>query len=136
MVTAAVTAPMPQPVSVIDNPYPDTAASPSAKPDADTDTDMAAQGRRTVSTAFVRLGPGGHLLLVLRNGSDAVLSGVTMEQRAVCGVAVASSLDGRLGKRQCYKYAEIANARAINSATIPGPVLPGSDATSSSAPRR
>jgi hypothetical protein len=134
VVTAAVTAPMPQRVSVIDNPYPDTAASPSAKPDAD--ADMTAQGRRAVSTAFVRLGPGGHLLLTLRNGSDAVLSGVTMEQRAVCGVAVVSSLDGQPGNRQCHKYAEIANARAMDSATIPGPMLPGSDATSSSAPRR
>lgn len=132
MVIAAATAPMPQPGSVVDNPYLDTAVSPSAKPDAD----MAAQGRQAVSTAFVRLGPGGHLLLTLRNGSDAVLSGVTMEQRAVCGVAVVRSLGGQPGKRQCYDYAEIANARAINSATIPGPVLPGSDATSSSAPRR
>jgi len=125
---------MSEPVSATVNPHLGTSVSPSAKPDTDTDT--AAQGRRAVSTAFVRLGPSGHLLLTLRNGSNALLSGVTMEQRAVCGVAVASSLDGRLGKRQCYKFAEIANARAINSATIPGPVLPGSDATSSSAPRR
>lgn len=127
---------MSEPVSATVNPLLGTSVSPSAKPDTDTDTDTAAQGRRAVSTAFVRLGPSDHLLLTLRNGSDALLSGVAMEQRAVCGVAVVSSLDGQPGKRQCYKYAEIANARAMNLATIPGPVLPGSDATSSSAPRR
>lgn len=132
-VTAATSAPMSEPGSVAEKLYPGTSATASGDADAD------AQGRRTVSTAFVRLGPGGHLLVTMRNGRELALRDVTMEERALCGVPVVGGRGERpdigdrsdagerpyAGERQCYRYAGVAAARAVDAATGTAPVPPG-----------
>lgn len=120
-VTAAASAPVPEPVSAAENPHPGTSASAPRDAPAETPRDGDAQGRRTISTAFVRLGPGGHLLVTLRDGSELALRDVTMEKRAFCGVAVA----GGSGERQCRGYAEVVAARAVDAAIGVAPVPPG-----------
>jgi hypothetical protein len=126
-VTAAASAPVSNPGPVAEKLYPGTSATASEDADAD------AQGRRAVSTAFVRLGPGGHLLVTMRNGSELVLRDVTMEERALCGVPVAGGRGERpdagdrsdAGERQCHRYAGVAAARAVDAATGMAPVPPG-----------
>jgi len=118
-VTAAASEPVSDPGSVAEKHYPGTSATASGNADA--------QGRRTVSTAFVRLGPGGHLLVTMLNGSELALRDVTMEERALCGVPVTGGRGERpdAGERQCHRYAGVAAARAVDAATGIAPVPPG-----------
>ena len=79
------------------------------------DSPAEAQGRRTLSTAFVMMGPDGHLTVELRNGRVLVLRDVTMRRKDYCGVQV---LGGPAGARYCGGYAEVAAARPGGA---PGP---------------
>jgi hypothetical protein len=68
------------------------------------DTPAEAEGRRTLSTAFVRVGPDGHLTVVLRNGPELLLRNVVMGAKDYCGTQAG-------GERFCGGYAEVAAAR-------------------------
>lgn len=94
----AALGPSPEPVSAAENPVPVAPA----------DSPAAAQGRRTLSTAFVRIGPDGHLTVELRNGRVLVLRNVVMRRKDYCGVQV---LGGQVGARYCGGYSEVAAAR-------------------------
>ena len=94
----AAQGPIPEPVSAAENPAP----APRA------DSPAEAQGRRTLSTAFVRVGPDGHLTVELRDGRAIVLRDVVMRPRDYCGVPVPS---GSAGKRYCGGYGDVAAAR-------------------------
>jgi hypothetical protein len=89
---------VPEPVSAAENPAPARRA----------DSPAEAQGRRTLSTAFVRVGPDGHLTVELRDGRAMVLRDVVMRPRDYCGVQV---LGGPAGTRYCGGYGDIAAAR-------------------------
>jgi hypothetical protein len=95
--TAARTV-VPEPVSAIENP----ARTPQA------DLPAEAEGRRTLSTAFVRLGAGEHLTVEMRDGSTVVLRNVVMRARDFCGVQVSG---GSAGTRYCGGYGDVAAAR-------------------------
>lgn len=84
-------------------------AAENAGPARRADSPAEAEGRRTLSTAFVRLGPGGHLTVELRNGRAIVLRDVVMRPGDYCGVQV---LGGSAGRRYCGGYGEVAAARA------------------------
>jgi len=73
------------------------------------DSPAEAEGRRTLSTAFVRVGPDGRLTVELRDGRALVLRDVVMRPRDFCGIEV---LGGSAGKRYCGGYGEVAAARA------------------------
>jgi hypothetical protein len=94
----AAQGPVPEAVSAAENPAP---ASPADSP-------AAAIGRRTLSTAFVRVGPDGHLTVQLRGGRVLVLRDVVLRRKDYCGVQV---LGGPAGARYCGGYAEVAAAR-------------------------
>jgi hypothetical protein len=110
---------LPEPVSAAENP------APASRPDSPAE----AEGRRTLSTAFVRLGPDGHLTVELRNGRAIVLRDVVMRPRDYCGLQV---LGGSAGARYCGGYGDLAAARpgggpapeAIDPATL-DPAQPG-----------
>jgi hypothetical protein len=95
-------------VSVAQNPVP---ALPADSP-------AEALGRRTLSTAFVRVGPDGRLTVELRNGRVLVLRNVVMRRKDYCGVQV---LGGKSGGQYCGGYAEVAAARP---GAAPAPVEP------------
>ncbi len=80
----------------------------SAAPAAPADTPAAARGRRILSTAFVMLGPDGHLSVELRDGRTLMLRDVVMHRKDYCGVQVSG---GQGGARYCGDYAEVAAAR-------------------------
>jgi hypothetical protein len=61
-----------------------------------------------LSTAFVMVGPDGHLTVELRNGRVLILRDVVMRPKDYCGVQV---LGGPAGARYCSGYAEVAAAR-------------------------
>ena len=82
------------------------AENPASAPRADSPAE--AEGRRTLSTAFVRVGPDGHLTVELRDGRAIVLRDVVMRPRDYCGVQV---LGGSAGRRFCGGYGEVAAAR-------------------------
>ena len=86
------------------------------------DSPAEAQGRRILSTAFVRLGPGGHLTVELRNGHMLVLRNVVMRPRDYCGVRVAGD---PAGTRYCGGYGDVAAARPGGAAAPdePNPAL-------------
>jgi hypothetical protein len=90
--------PIPEPVSAAENPAPARRA----------DSPAEAQGRLTLSTAFVRVGPDGHLTVELRDGRAIVLRDVVMRPRDYCGVQV---LGGSAGTRYCGGYGDVAAAR-------------------------
>ena len=103
------------------NPSPaPVAAAESAAPARRADSPAEAEGRRTLSTAFVRLGPGGHLTVELRDGREVVLRDVVMRARDYCGV---HALGGAAGTRYCGGYAEVAAARPGGAPALdqPGP---------------
>lgn len=85
-----------------------SAAGIAAQPMSPADTPAAALGRRTLSTAFVRIGPDGQLTVELHGGRVVVLRDVTMGLRKYCGVEIGG---GAGGKRYCGSYAEVAAAR-------------------------
>lgn len=93
-------------------PSPRKAAMPSltavSAPAPLADSPAEAQGRRTLSTAFVRVGPDGHLTVELHNGHVLVLRDVVMRPRDYCGVQVAGD---RARAKYCGGYAEVAAAR-------------------------
>lgn len=88
--------------------------NPASAPRADSPAE--AQGRRTLSTAFVRVGPDGHLTVELRNGSAMVLRDVVLRPRDFCGV---QALGDSAGARYCGGYGDIAAARP-GGAPAPG----------------
>ena len=93
----AAQGPIAEPVSAAADPAPLLADSPSA-----------AQGRRTFSTAFVMVGPDGHLTVELRDGRVLILRDVVMRPKDYCGVQVRG---GPPGTRHCGGYADVAAAR-------------------------
>ena len=90
--------PAPAPVSAAENPAPARRA----------DSPAEAEGRRTLSTAFVRVGPDGHLTVELRDGRALVLRDVVMGPRDYCGVQVPVA---QAGKKYCGGYGDVAAAR-------------------------
>ena len=72
------------------------------------DTPAEALGRRTLSTAFVRIGPDGYLTVGLHDGRTVVLRDVVMRPRDYCGTPATPTVPG---KRYCGGYAEVATAR-------------------------
>ena len=94
----AAMGPVPEAVSAAENRVP----APPA------DSLAGADGRRILSTAFVRVGPDGHLTVELRNGHVLVLRNVVMRRKDYCGVQV---LGGPAGAQYCGGYAEVAAAR-------------------------
>lgn len=105
----AAQGPMPEPVSVAENPLP---AQPADSPEE-------ARGRRTLSTAFVRLGPDGRLVVERRDGRMLVLRQVIMGPKDYCGLLVSG---GKAGGRYCGGYGEVAAARP--GAAEPGAAVP------------
>ena len=83
------------------------AAAENAAPDRKTDSPAEAEGRRTLSTAFVRVGPDGHLTVELRDGRAIILRDVVMRPRDYCGVQVG----GSAGRKYCGGYGDVAAAR-------------------------
>jgi hypothetical protein len=99
---------------------PETSAQKSRAAEASrTDSPGEAQGRRTLSTAFVMVGPDGHLTVELRDGRVVVLRGVVMGPRDYCGMQV---MDGAAGSRFCGGYGDVAAARPGGG---PAPGVPG-----------
>jgi hypothetical protein len=72
------------------------------------DSPQEALGRRILSTAFVRVGPDGHLTVELHDGRVLVLRDVVMGPKDYCGAHVAG---GSAPVRYCGGYAEVAVAR-------------------------
>jgi hypothetical protein len=66
------------------------------------------QGRRIVSTAFVRVGPDGYLTVELRDGRVLVLRDVVMRNKVYCGKQVAGE---RSGAQFCGRYPDVSAAR-------------------------
>lgn len=93
----AALGPAPEPVSAAENPAPALSA----------DSPAEAQGRRTLSTAFVMVGPDGHLTVELRNGRVLVLRNVVMHRKNYCG---AQMRGGKAGAQYCGGYSEVAAA--------------------------
>lgn len=90
-------------------PDPETAPqSPAATQGQSADTPAEAQGRRTLSTAFVRLGPDGYLTVELRDGRVMVLKNVQMGAKDYCGVQASGD---RSGTKYCGAYGDIVAAR-------------------------
>lgn len=106
----AVQAPIPEVVSAAENPGHAMADALSAQ----------VAGRRTLSTAFVRVGPDGHLTVELHDGSVLVLRDVVMRTSDYCGKQVQG---GPVGKRYCGKYANVAAARP-GGAPVPDESVP------------
>jgi hypothetical protein len=109
----AAQGPIPEPVSAAGQPASPLPAHVPAE----------AWGRRTFSTAFVMVGPDGHLTVELRDGRVLVLRDVIMRDKGYCGVQVLGDL---ASKRYCGGYADIAAARPGGG---PGPEGPKSDAS-------
>ena len=80
------------------------------------DLPAEAIGRRTLSTAFVMIGPDRQLTVDLHDGRTIVLRDVVMRPKDYCGVQV---LGGVTGKRYCGRYDDVATAR-------PGDAVAGS----------
>ena len=106
----AAQGPIPDSVSAAENPAPapGPAAPPVPSPTLPVDSPIEALGRRTLSTAFVRVGPDGHLTVELHSGRVLVLRDVVMRARKYCGVQV---IDGLPGAQYCGEYADVAAAR-------------------------
>lgn len=114
--SGAAPGPIPQPVSAAENPTP--------APAAPQDSPAEALGRRTLSTAFVRMGPDGHLTVELRDGRVLVLRDVALRAEDYCGV---QALGGAAGVRHCGGYADIAAARPDGAPTPAEPDLAASN---------
>lgn len=80
------------------------------------DSAAEAEGRRTLSTAFVMVGADGRLTVQLRDGRMFVLRDVSMRRKDYCGLRVS----GDAGSRYCGRYADVATAR-------PGGPLPAAE---------
>ena len=128
----AAQAPVPEPASVAENlavPMPaDPPAVPSAAPP--TDSPAEARGRKTLSTAFVRVGPDGHLTVELRGGHVVVLRDVVLRARKYCGMPVTGGpREGTSAGQYCGGYADVVAARPGGAPTPmiadPGTSAPG-----------
>jgi hypothetical protein len=109
---AALVACNPPPKEVtMRNPGPAENPAPASRADSPAE----AEGRRTLSTAFVMVGPDGHLTVELRDGRAIILRDVVMRPRDFCGVQVAGD---SAGTRYCGGYGDIAAARPGGA---PGP---------------
>lgn len=73
-----------------------------------TDTISEDRGRRIFSTAFVRIGPDGHLSVRYHDGRELVLRDVTMRAKAFCGRLASGEA---MGKVYCGNYADVAAAQ-------------------------
>ena len=108
----AAQGPIPEAVSaagsLVPAPAPALGPVPAHVPPKLVDSPLEALGRRTLSTAFVRVGPDGHLTVELRSGRVMVLRDVVMRARKYCGVQV---IDGLPGPQYCGGYADVAAAR-------------------------
>lgn len=102
----AAVGPMQEAESAAANPVPAQQSVAVTPPISD--TPMEAAGRRTLSTAFVHIGPGGHLWVRLRDGSVVILSDVKMGPKDYCGTRVASEAGS---KKFCGGYADVIAAR-------------------------
>lgn len=98
----AAQGPIPEPISAAENPVSIPAPAIPA------DVPAEALGRRIVSTAFVMVGPDGHLTVELRNGHVLVLRNVVMRSYDYCGLHVAG---GTNGMKYCGEYADVVAAR-------------------------
>ena len=94
----AAVGPSPGAVSAAENPL----------PPGSSDSPAEALGRRTLSTAFVQVGPDGALTVQLHDGRVLVLRDVIMRAKDYCGVQLFGSA---AGKRHCGGYADVAAAR-------------------------
>ena len=116
--TPAAIGPIAQPVSAAENPAPSGPA----------DSPASAQGRRILSTAFVRVGPDGRLTVERRDGRELVLRDVVMRPGDYCGVHV---LGGQAGSKYCGGYAEVAAARPGGGPAPEAPDLAGPNSVKS-----
>lgn len=103
-------------------PAPEAIAKKSA-PGPLADSPAEARGRLILSTAFVRVGPDGHLTVELRDGRVLALRDVVMRPRDYCGVQVAG--DAARAK-YCGGYAEVAAARPGGAQAVSNLVEPAS----------
>ncbi|MBB5700131.1 hypothetical protein [Sphingomonas yantingensis] len=94
-------------------------------------TNAFTQGRRIVSTAFVRLGPGGQLLVTLRDRGEVAMRGAVMEEKQVCGTG-----PGAAGARRCLPYADVVAARPVDAPVGLQPVPADGVAARERAPAR
>ena len=137
----AMQGPIPVPVSAAGNPAPARPDDVPATPPPD--LPARAQGRRTLSTAFVRIGPDGQLTVERRDGRVLVLRDVVMRPKDYCGVQVVGPAAGQVvgpaagqvvgpvaGVRYCGRYDEVLAARPGG---MPAPDQPD---LAPSAPRR
>lgn len=90
------------------------------------DSPAAAVGRRTLSTAFVMIGPDRHLTVGLHDDSTVVLRDVAMRKTDYCGVRV---LGTSVGHKYCGDYADVATARPGGPPAPGNSDTPGVDAT-------
>lgn len=93
--------PIPAPVSAADNPAPRPAPAPDAPAEA--------LGRRTLSTAFVMVGPNRLLTVELRDGRVLTLRDVVMGDKDYCGIQAS-------GERYCGGYGDVTTARPGSTA--------------------
>jgi hypothetical protein len=83
-----------------------------------------------LSTAFVRVGPDGHLTVELRGGHVVVLRDVVLRARKYCGTPVTGGQRGGAFEGQyCGGYADVVAARPGGTPTPmiadPGTSAPG-----------
>ena len=108
----AAQGPIPEPVPVTGSfapgPAPAPAPAASAPPAKLADSPVEALGRRILSTAFVRVGPDGHLTVELHGGQILVLREVVMHPKKYCGTQM---VGGAPGGQYCGRYADVAAAR-------------------------
>lgn len=97
---------MPSPSASPETPAKGSSAVRSTGSRSDSPTE--AQGRRILSTAFVRMGPDGHLTLERHDRRVLVLRNVVMNPSDYCGTQVTGDPGGA---KYCGGYAEVAAAR-------------------------
>ena len=96
-------------------PPPESIVEAGSLAPATNDTPADAVGRRTLSTAFVQVGPDGYLTVSLKDGRVVVLRNFVMGPKDYCGTRGAGA---SAGKKFCGGYADVAAASAGG-----GPVL-------------
>ena len=118
----AAQGPIPEPVPVTGSFAPGSAPAPAPAPALAAsahpasgpglaklaDSPVEALGRRILSTAFVRVGPDGHLTVELHDGQILVLREVVMRPKKYCGTQM---VGGAPGGQYCGRYADVAAAR-------------------------
>lgn len=87
------------------------------------DSPAAARGRRTLSTAFVRVGADGYLTVELNDGRTLVLRDVVMGPQKYCGKPASGN---PVNRSHCGSYADIAAAYPGGAPAPLGPSDAGS----------